>query len=81
MRHEDVWGTVASRVDRERRRQGLAVTAIARAAGLDEATVRRVLSAEPVRLSSLLLVLEVLEIEWSQFLEEVAGPGLRTSPA
>lgn len=81
MRSEDVWGTVAARVDRERRGRGLPVIAIAREAGLDEGTVRRVLAAEPVRLSSLLLVLEVLEIDWAVLLSELAEPALGTSPA
>lgn len=81
MRSEDVWGTVAARVDRARRGRGLPVIGIARQAGLDEGTVRRLLAAEPVRLSSLLLILEVLEIDWAVLLHELAEPGLGTSPA
>jgi transcriptional regulator with XRE-family HTH domain len=81
MRSEDVWGTVAARVDHARRRRGLSVIAIAREAGLDEGTVRRVLGAEPVRLSSLLMVLDVLEIDWAALLSELAEPALGTSPA
>ena len=67
-----VWGTVADMVDRARSDRQLEVPEIARAAGLDDSTVRRVLAAEPVRLSSLRLVLGVVGLEWDELLVSLA---------
>lgn len=67
-----VWGTVADMVDRARSDRHLAVPDIAREAGLDDSTVRRVLAAEPVRLSSLRLVLGVVGLEWDELLVTLA---------
>lgn len=67
-----MWDTVAVSVDRARRARHLEVPQIAREAGLDDSTVRRVLSAEPVRMSSLRLVLDVVGLDWDELLLSLA---------
>ena len=67
-----LWSHVAVTVDGARRDRDLEVCQIARQAGLDDSTVRRVLAAEPVRLSSLRLVLGVVGLEWDDFLLSLA---------
>lgn len=68
----DLWSRVAEAVDGARRDRALEVTEIATEAGLDDSTVRRVLAAEPVRLSSLRLVLGVVGLDWDDFLLSLA---------
>lgn len=68
----DLWGRVAATVDGARRDRDLEVCQIARTAGLDDSTVRRVLAAEPVRLSSLRLVLRAVGLEWDELLLTLA---------
>ena len=68
----DLWGRVAATVDDARRDRDLEVVQVARHAGVDDSTVRRVLAAEPVRLSSLRLVLGAVGVEWDEFLLTLA---------
>lgn len=68
----DLWNRVAVAVDGARADRHLQVCQIAREAGLDDSTVRRVLAAEPVRLSSLRLVLGVVGLDWDEFLLSLA---------
>ena len=72
MSSTEVWGNVAEAVERARTMRRLAVIDIARAAGLDDSTVRRVLAAEPVRMSSLRLVLGAVGLEWRDVLTTLA---------
>lgn len=72
MSSTEVWGTVADAVEQARTMRRLAVIDIARAAGLDDSTVRRVLAAEPVRMSSLRLVLGAVGLEWRDVLATLA---------
>ena len=72
MSSTEVWGTVAATVEQARVSRRLAVIDIARAAGLDDSTVRRVLAAEPVRISSLRLVLGAVGLEWRDVLATLA---------
>ena len=65
---------LADAVDRERRRRGMTAADLARQAGLDPDTVRRLLAGKGVRLSTVRLVVLALGSEWDAFLKHLAGP-------
>ena len=70
----NIWRYVATVVDDERRRRDLSIKALADQAGVDESTVRRMLTAEPVRLASLRVVATSLGLGWPELLSALAEP-------
>lgn len=73
----EFWQTLARAIDGERRRRRLTTKALAELAGVDVSTVRRLLGAHPVRLSSLRLVAAGLDIDWTGLVANVGEPSHR----
>ena len=72
-----VWQELADAVGRERHQRGMTAADLARLAGVDPDTVRRLLAGRAVRLSTLRLVVLALGIEWDEFLGRLAAPSDR----
>lgn len=63
---------LANAVDRERRRCALTAAEVARQAGVDPETVRRLLAGGGARFSTVRLVVTALGVEWDTFLQGLA---------
>lgn len=73
MSSHDTRRLLADAVDRERRRHALTAAEVARRAGVDPETVRRLLAGGPVRFSSVRVIVTALGVEWGEFLLGLAG--------
>lgn len=72
MSSHDTRRLLADAVDRERRRHTLTAAEVARRAGVDPETVRRLLAGGQVRFSSVRLIVTALGVEWHEFLMGLA---------
>lgn len=79
------WGVLSRLIEDERRRRDLSRSDLACMVGIDPATLQRVLSAEPVRVSTIHVLASGLGLEWEQVVSAMAGETRhhcqRTSPA
>ena len=64
---------LAEAVDREREQRGMTAAGLARQAGVDPDTIRRLLAGKAVRLSTLRQVVLALGVGWEEFLGRLAG--------
>ena len=69
-----VWDELADAVGRECQQRGMTAADLARQAGVDPDTIRRLLAGRAVRLSTVRLVVLGLGIEWDAFLGHLARP-------
>lgn len=63
---------LANVVDRARRHQGMTVRDVAHTAQVDDGTVRRLLAGDTVRISTIRLVLDAVELRWEDVVRTLA---------